>query len=264
MYVTRWHVNAIEFHDNNFFTREARVAGFAERVARLRIAWWGEARIDTLLKYSEETWRLMRDSGLKMMYLGAESASDGTLQMMEKGGSLTPEKTLEIAAKAREYDIVPEFSFMVGIPPDPEADAFASEQLIRRIKKANPASEIIIYMYTPVPLRGELYDAARANGFSFPETLEEWVSAGWMEFAGRRHSGLNLVHERLRTRMRNFERVLNAYFPTVTDLKLKGFHRGVLRGASALRYHARIYGFPLELRLLQRIFHYQRPETAGF
>src|SRR3990172_523423 len=50
-----YRVDAIEFYDNNFFVHEARTAEFAERVMPLRIGWWGEARIDTLMKYSDAT-----------------------------------------------------------------------------------------------------------------------------------------------------------------------------------------------------------------
>jgi anaerobic magnesium-protoporphyrin IX monomethyl ester cyclase len=39
----RWDVDAVEFDDNNFFTSEARVAEFAERIhAAAGIGWWGE------------------------------------------------------------------------------------------------------------------------------------------------------------------------------------------------------------------------------
>ena len=64
--------------------------------------------------------------------------------------------------------------------------------------------------------------------------------------------------------MRDFERVLNAYYPTVTDRGLDGLQRLLLRAASGLRYKFRFYSYPLELRVLQRLFRYQRPETAGF
>ncbi len=264
LYVERWQANAIEFYDNNFFTQEARIAEFAERISPLGLAWWGEARIDTLLKFSENTWRSMRASGLKAVYMGAEAASAQALEGFDKGGTLTPQKTLEIAAKMRQYGILPEFSFMVGSPPDPEADATATLEFIRRIKKVNPASEIIIYFYTPVPRPGHMYAAAVADGFSFPETLEEWVSPNWMEFVSRRHARGPWLKDQLHRKIRGFERVLNAYYPTSTDQRLTGFRRGLLRAASAWRFHTRTYGFPLELRVLQRLMHYQRPETTGF
>ena len=264
LYAERWGVNAIEFYDNNFFTHEARVVEFAERVMPLHIAWWGEGRIDTLLKFSDRTWQLMRDAGLKMVFMGAESGSLETLKRMDKGGTLTPEKTLAIAAKMKAYAIVPEFSFVMGSPPDPEADVRHTIEFIRRVKQINPRSEIVMYNYTPVPLAGDLYDAAQAGGFRFPETLDEWISPAWLDFSQRHSAHMPWLRERLRRRIRNFERVLNAYYPTSTDARLTGAWRALLRGASAWRYHSRVYGFPLELRALQRLVNYQRPETSGF
>jgi hypothetical protein len=55
----------------------------------------------------------------------------------------------------------------------------------------------------------------------------------------------------LRRRVHDFERVLNAYYPTVTDARLGEPWRKVLRSMSALRYHTRVYSHPLELRALQ-------------
>jgi hypothetical protein len=257
-------VDAIEFYDNNFFVHEARTAEFAERVLDLGIGWWGEARIDTLLKYSDRTWRLMRDSGLRMVFLGAESGSDETLKRMNKGGTASTEKTLAIARKMGELGIVPEMSFVLGNPPDPEADVRATIEFIRAVKRVNPRTEVILYMYTPVPLAGELYDQARAEGFRFPETLEEWVSPNWQEFAQRRSAGMPWLHDPLRRHVRDFERVLNAYYPTSTDIRLSGYRRQVLRAASAWRYHLSFYHFPIELRALDKLIAYQRPETAGF
>jgi radical SAM superfamily enzyme YgiQ (UPF0313 family) len=75
--VDTWQVDAIEFHDNNFFTSEKRVARFSEELLErgLKISWWGEGRIDTMLKFSDRTWELMRDSGLKMVFMGAEAVT---------------------------------------------------------------------------------------------------------------------------------------------------------------------------------------------
>ena len=257
-------VDSVEFYDNNFFVQESRTAEFAERIMDLRLGWWGEARIDTMLKYSERTWRLMRDSGLRMVFLGAESGSDETLKRMNKGGTASTAKTLEIAARMKEHGIVPEFSFVLGNPPDPEADVVSTLDFIRKVKRVNPRSEIILYMYTPVPLSGELYEQARASGFRFPETLEGWVDPTWLDFSQRRSANVPWMSDPLRTRVQNFERVLNAYYPTATDIRLTGLRKTVLKAASAWRYRLKVYARPVELDLLQRLLPYQRPETAGF
>ncbi len=263
-YAERWGVNGVEFYDNNFFVNEKRVAEFSARIKELGVSWWGEARIDTMLKFSDETWKLMADSGLRMVFMGAESGSMETLKRMQKGGTMHPDKTLEIARRMAKWGIIPEFSFVMGNPPDPEADVNDTIAFIRRVKETNPRSEIIMYLYTPVPLAGDLYDEARAEGFAFPETLDEWVSPAWLDFTQRRSTTMPWVKQPLRERLQDFERVLNAYYPTSTDVKLHGNWRRVLRAASAWRYQLQYYRFPLELRALHKLIAYQRPETSGF
>jgi anaerobic magnesium-protoporphyrin IX monomethyl ester cyclase len=263
-YVRRWNVDAVEFYDNNFFVHEARTAEFAERIKSLGLHWWGESRIDTLLKYSPHTWRSMREAGLRMVFMGAESGSAETLKRMNKGGTMSPDKTLEMARRMDEWGIVPEFSFVMGNPPDPEGDIRDTMEFIRKVKKVNPRSEIVMYLYTPVPLEGDLYDEARAEGFAFPKTLDEWVGQDWLNFSQRRSSTMPWIRQTLQQRLHDFERVLNAYYPTSTDVKLNKLRRVVLRSASAWRYHLRFYRFPLELRALHRVIAYQRPETSGF
>jgi hypothetical protein len=263
-YHRRWRVDAVELVDNNFFVDEDRVAEFSDRIRSLGMAWWGEGRIDTLLRYEDSSWRAMRDGGLKMIFLGAESGSAETLERMDKGGRLAPESTLELVEKLGGLGIVPELSFVLGNPPDPEADARNTMEFIRRVKKLNPVTEIILYMYTPVPLAGDLYEEARANGFAFPETLEEWIGPDWLDFVQRRSDAMPWVGRGLRRRIRHFERVLNAYYPTSTVTRLTPARRRLLRAASAWRYHTRAYAWPLELDLLHGVMRYQRPETSGF
>ena len=169
-----------------------------------------------------------------------------------------------MAEKACRYDIVPEFSFVLGNPPDPEDDTYQTLEFIREVKRVNPEAEIILYMYTPVPPSGTLYEEANAGGFAFPETLEGWIQPEWKEYSQRRSSQMPGVEQTLRAHVRNFERVLNAYYPTSTDDRLTGTYRRLLRSISSWRWTYRIYDFPVELRMLQKLFSYQRPETSGF
>jgi anaerobic magnesium-protoporphyrin IX monomethyl ester cyclase len=261
--VKAWDLDAVEFYDNNFFVHEARSADFAERILDLGIAWWGESRIDTLLRYRDSTWAVLRASGLKMVFMGAESGSDDTLRRMNKGGSASTETTLAIAEKTARYGIVPEFSFVLGNPPDPEGDVRQTLAFIRRVKRVNPQAEIILYTYTPVPLAGELYDQAKAQGFQFPETLEDWISPSWQEFAQRRNTHVPWLKDPLRRQLKDFERVLNAYYPTTTNPDLGGAACWVLRLASGWRYRTGFYRHPLELRALQKVLPYQRAETSS-
>jgi anaerobic magnesium-protoporphyrin IX monomethyl ester cyclase len=257
-------INALELFDNNFFVHRARTREFAERITPLHLTWWGEGRIDTLLRYKPDDWQAMARSGLKMIFMGAESGSDETLRRMDKGGTMSAESTLAIADVMGTHGIVPEFSFVLGSPPDPEGDVANTIEFIKRLKRVNRKSEIIMYMYTPVPLAGELYDQAKASGFAFPTTLEGWCDPAWVEFSQRRSTTMPWVQDRLRQQVRDFERVLNAYYPTSTNPSLLGARSWLLRGVSAWRWHANVYRHPVELRALHRLVAYQRPETTGF
>jgi hypothetical protein len=80
----------------------------------------------------------------------------------------------------------------------------------------------------------------------------------------RRGENIPWLDNSVRRRVRNFERVLNAFYPTVTDRRLTPARRALLRMVSAWRYAFRLYAAPYELRALHRLMHYQRPETTGF
>jgi anaerobic magnesium-protoporphyrin IX monomethyl ester cyclase len=260
----RYGIDAVQMHDMDFFISEARVAEFAERIADLGLGWWALGRVDTLMQYSDATWRALSRSGLKMVFSGAESGTDEALARMNKGGKAAASLTLQLARRMRDYGVVPEFSFVLGSPPDPLGDVASTFEFIRRIKRINPATEIVLYSYTPVPLDGRLYDEARRQGFQFPETLQEWASPKWEQLSMRRGDGIPWMDGEVRRRIRNFERVINAYYPTTTDMKLTGWHRAALKMASSVRYALKWYGAPYELRALQRLIQYQRPETTGF
>lgn len=263
-YVSEWGVNAVEFYDNNFFTHEQRCREISDRIRPLGLSWWGEGRIDTMLRFKDSTWEAMRDAGLRMVFLGAESGSAETLARMDKGGTLTPAMTLELAERMKSFGVVPEFSFVLGNPPDPEKDVESTLEFVREVKDRHPSAEIILYQYTPVPVEGALLDSAASSGFAFPTRLEEWVSDRWKDVSRRNSDQLPWLAPRVRQRILDFRRVLNAYHPTSTDPGLHGWRRSVLRGIAGWRYRRRVYGFPLELQILQRLLRYQRPETAGF
>ena len=49
--------NAVQFYDNNFFLNESHARRTGKRLVPLGMRWWAEGRIDTVLRYSDETWR---------------------------------------------------------------------------------------------------------------------------------------------------------------------------------------------------------------
>jgi anaerobic magnesium-protoporphyrin IX monomethyl ester cyclase len=262
--VKDYRVDAVQMHDMDFFISESRAVEFAERITPLGLHWWALGRVDLLSGYSDASWRTLARSGLKMVFSGAESGSDAQLAVMHKGGRASTDRTRTLVRRLREFGVVPELSFVLGTPPDPLGDLNDTLRFIRALKRINPATEIVMYTYTPVPGDGALLREAAAADFAFPRTLEEWASPAWEQTSMRRGDGLPWITREVRSRARNFERVLNAYYPTVTNARLGSGARAVLRGASAWRYLLQWYAAPFELRALHRLINYQRPETTGF
>ena len=116
----RYGADAIQFYDNNFFDSEESSVPVLEALSQAGLPYWCYARPDTLAGFSARTWELARRSGLRMAYIGAESGSDQALRAMQKGTRV--EQTFEVARRCRESGVIPEFSFVLGGPEDPEGE----------------------------------------------------------------------------------------------------------------------------------------------
>ena len=254
-------MNAIEFFDAHFFPSESRTVAIADGLKPLNIAWWGESRIDSLLRYRDSSWKKIRESGCSMIFFGAESGCDEVLQQMDKQQSV--EQTFALVRKCKEHGIVPELSFVLGNPVNPEKDVNETIRFIYRVKEFYPQVEILIFIYTPVPQPG-MYDQAVADGFEFPDTLDAWASERWLKFGMHKEPSTPWLSRALWKRIRDFETVIHAYYPTATDLRLSPRVRNLLRAMGSWRYKLRFYHYPYELRAVQRAVDYRQPEVEGF
>jgi len=262
--------DAIEFHDNNFFVSQKRAVEFARLIRKENMHWWGEGRIDTLDRYSDDALELLHESGCKMIFFGAESGNDELLKQMDKGGKQSREQILSFAARLKKIGIVPEYSFVLGFPAkNPKkvmAQIDADIRFIKEIKAVNPDTEIIIYIYSPVPTEGsELYQRITEAGFSFPEKLEDWLEPEWEKFDLRKNPLTPWLTPKMVDRIRNFEAVIHAYYPTATDIRISNFQKKVIRNLASFRYKYNIFSYPYEIKALQKFWlKYRQPEIEGF
>lgn len=265
----KYGIDAVEFYDSNFFVSEKRVVEFSKLIKNENLVWWGEGRIDTIDKYADESLSLMREAGCKMIFHGAESGNDEMLKKMDKGGTQSGEQIKRFAARMGKFGIIPEYSFIVGTPADTEEEVNRQIdfdiRFIREIKKINPKTEIIIYVYSPVPTEGSQlsHDVIKA-GFNFPQTLDEWTNPQWENFDLHRNPLTPWLKPYMIKKIKNFETVLNGYYPTVTDTKLTPPRIKLLKLLSSLRYKKNWNQFPYEIKIMQRLFKYRQPELEGF
>ena len=263
--------DSINFYDHNFFDREVDMLPLLEVLARHALPWWCFARADALLDLSERSWTLVRRSRLRMAYIGAETPSDWLLHDIRKG--TRAEQTLEVVRRCREHGIVPELSFMLAPPQDPEGETERTFEFIRTIKRAHAATEIMLYVYTPLP---PAYDASEphrnqvAHGLrdgaggalEFPSTPDGWAEPAWVDYWC--HRDAPWVSERLWQRISDFTTVLGCRFPTATDVRSPRWARSTLQTLASWRYRYRRYGRPWELALSQRLIHkLHDPRVSG-
>ncbi|HLV82061.1 MAG TPA: radical SAM protein [Chthonomonadaceae bacterium] len=264
--------NAVQFYDHNFFDREATSVPLLEVLARLQMPWWCYARADTLAQFSASTWDLIRRSRLRMAYIGAEAASDSTLARMKKGTKV--EHTFEAAHRCREAGVIPEFSFILGGPEDPEGEIEKTFALIKRLKRIHPESEVILYFYSPTPQRNPAFRQAGAKGSDLPilqrygpdgpdlpATPEEWAQPQWVSYVC--HQDAPWLSARMRRRVQDFARVLACRFPTAQDARTPGWAKATLREMARWRYASGRYENPWELNLLRRCIPLREPQKES-
>lgn len=207
-----------------------------------------------------------------MVYIGAESPDDARLRALGKGGRA--EHTLEAALKCREHGVIPELSFILGGPDDPEEDIERTFQYVRQIKRRLPEAEIVLYFHTPMPRRDphahregfagpEVMPATTygPGGLALPTTPEGWTDPRWVAYVC--HTDAPWLTPRLRRRVRDFARVLACRFPTAQDIRTPPWAKRTLSALARWRYASGLYDYPVELRWLHTRLRLRVPQAEG-
>jgi radical SAM superfamily enzyme YgiQ (UPF0313 family) len=266
----RFGVNGIQFYDHNFFDREVDMVPLLEVLAKFQMPWWCFARSDALVNLSERSWALVKKSRLRMAYIGAESPSDWLLHDIRKGTNR--DQTLEAVEICRSHGVIPELSFMLAPPQDPEGETEKTFEFIRLIKRVHPATEVMNYVYTPLPRRQESSNPTSRSAASefrdcagrpviFPRTADEWAEPQWVDYWC--HQDAPWVSERLRRRIVDFTTVLGCRYPTVMDIRASKWGKSALRALASWRYRFQRYDDPWELRVSRKLIRHWDPRVMS-
>jgi radical SAM superfamily enzyme YgiQ (UPF0313 family) len=246
------------------------MAPLLEVLARFGLPWWCFARSDALANLSERSWELLRKSRLRMAYIGAESPSDWLLHDIRKG--TRPDQTLAAIEACRGHGVTPELSFMLAPPQDPEGETEKTLEFIHLIKRRYPETEVMIYIYTPLPPNPDSPRATLARAVSelryhdgtpvaFPRTADEWAEPEWHAYWC--HSGAPWLSPHLRQRIRDFTTVLGCRFPTIMDIRAPSLGKTALRALASWRYAYRKYERPWELNLCKKMVGLHDPRVLS-
>jgi len=115
----------------------------------------------------------LKQSGCYLLSFGAESGCPRLLKKMKK--DINPEDVINSAKMALQRDIIPQYSFMIGLPGETRPEMMETLDLIDKLVKLSPRIQILgPQAFRPYP-GSELYDECVASGWRAPQSLEEWA-----------------------------------------------------------------------------------------
>lgn len=177
--IQNYDIDSVVINDSEFFIDEKRVIdicrGMIDNGFHIK---WGNVngRADILLRYQEDTWNLMRTSGLQSILTGAETYDPVILKLINK--KISVEDTKEFSKRAQKFGITIKFSMMIGLPIKERQKTVYQEftetiDFINSMYRVNPDNMFLLFLYTPFP-GTPLYHRSIELGYRGPDSLEEW------------------------------------------------------------------------------------------
>lgn len=115
----------------------------------------------------------LQQSGCYLLSFGAESGSPKILQKLTK--DITGEQILNSARQCLRYQIIPQYSFMIGLPGEEREDMKKTMHLIDDLASLSSKIQILgPQAFRPYP-GSKLYDECVSAGWQEPKTLEDWA-----------------------------------------------------------------------------------------
>jgi len=175
----------LRFWDENFFVdiNRAKVVinGMLER--NLQIPWETTVRADYVKegRIDDEFLAKLKKTGCYLLSFGAESGSPIILAKIKK--DITPEDVIKSAKMCLRYDIIPQYSFMIGLPGEKKEDMMMTLNLIDKLVKLSDKVQILgPQAFRPYP-GSELYNECIASGWKAPQSIEDWATVASHELS---------------------------------------------------------------------------------
>lgn len=169
----------LRFWDENFFVDMERVKQITNGMVTrgLIIPWETTIRADYFSRpeVTDNFLEGLKDSGCYLLSFGAESGSTKILRKIDK--DITPEQIINSAKRCLMHGIIPQYSFMVGLPGETKKDIRQTISLIDELVALDPRVQILgPQAFRPYP-GSTLYQECLASGWQAPESLKDWAEA---------------------------------------------------------------------------------------
>jgi radical SAM superfamily enzyme YgiQ (UPF0313 family) len=165
----------INIDDDNFFIKKSRVEEFCDRwnnYGHVPIAVLAHVRALLSPLYDAAMWTKMRNAGIQILLIGAESGNQTVLDRLKK--HQTPEQMLRFVQQTAEYNVQPDLSCLTGFPDSDALGDFKDTALfLQAAGKINPRMKFKIFFIRPYP-GTELYEDFVNQGIKMPKNMKEW------------------------------------------------------------------------------------------
>jgi anaerobic magnesium-protoporphyrin IX monomethyl ester cyclase len=170
----RYQFDDVNFQDETFFTKAARVEALADRIVQcgMKITWAATMRADQGVRLPPAVWERCKQSGLRRLLVGVESGSDEVLKRIRK--DIKIEQVYETAETMLKYGIAGHFPFIVGFPDESDESVQASLDCAKKLRAMSPDFLTPIYYFKPYPGSALVIEAVE-RGYRLPQTLTEWA-----------------------------------------------------------------------------------------
>ncbi len=168
------HIDAISFWDDNFFTNKTHSIELAQALinSTINLKWECCTHAGLFNKlFDDNDVALFYKSGLRQVFIGAESGDEDVLMLVHK--NISVEDNYTFVNTLKKHDISPVFLIIVGFPVNPDKDIKSTLNMIRKAKLINRKLKIRLHIFVPVP-HTKMFDIALQNGLVMPAKLEDY------------------------------------------------------------------------------------------
>lgn len=167
----------LRFWDENFFVDIERAKKIINSMLEqnLIIPWETTVRANYLQerKIDNDFMLKLKQSGCYLLSFGAESGCPRILKKIKK--DISPDDVISSAKLSLKHDIIPQYSFMIGLPGESKSDMMETLKLIDKLVKLSPKVQVLgPQAFRPYP-GSELYNECVASGWETPQSLSEWA-----------------------------------------------------------------------------------------
>jgi radical SAM superfamily enzyme YgiQ (UPF0313 family) len=171
IFVDEFKVKNIYVNDDNIGSNKERIKKIAQILKSHNLSWTTSIRCPDI---TEETARILEESGCYELLLGVESGSERVLnEVVNKMHPHGVEDTRNCARILSKTNIHGRYNFIAGLPSETKEEMKQSMDLADWIWKTDKNAKITFDAYSPYP-GSKLYDEAVKAGFKEPQDLEGW------------------------------------------------------------------------------------------